>query len=633
MEIKEILRRYWGYEEFRPGQERIINSLLEGKDTLAILPTGGGKSISFQLPAMAKEGIAIVVSPLIALMKDQVENLNRAGIRALSVTSGMSRREIDIALDNAAYGDYKFLYVSPERLRTDLFRARITKMDVNLLVVDEAHCISQWGHDFRPDYMLIKEIRPLIGNNVPVIALTATATNKVAEEIVSNLDLKEPNIIKSPFERPNLSYIVREVADKFGHLLRVCNSEPGTGIVYVRERRKTEEIASFLKAQGVEADFYHAGMSREDRTAKQEAWQRGDLRVIVATTAFGMGIDKPDVRFIVHFDLPESIEAYYQEAGRAGRDGLRSYAVLLWNSTDKMRLRQLIRSSFPDIDYMSDIYQKVFVYLGLAYEEGKGRSMKFNLNEFALEYKLHTTTAYYAIKYLEQEGYWSLSEELDNPTRIMFSVARDELYKIQLSNVELDTFIKSLMRIYPGLFSHLVAIDEEYIAKGVVNSTEYVKNRLLQLSRMNVIKYIPRIRSPFIFMNNERLLPSNLYISKKRFEERKGIYQDRIESIINYVSDKDVCRSRGLVAYFGQMESSDCGNCDVCLKNKRRKKIGEKELRSNIIAILSEGAISLDEFQKRAGHEYRLYIEILREMIDDEIIGDNNGLLYLKRGR
>ncbi len=570
--MEKLLTKYWGYTAFRPMQREIIDSALSGKDTLAILPTGGGKSLCFQIPSLAKPGIAIVVTPLISLMKDQVQNLKARGIKALAIYSGMTFHEIDVALDNAIYGDYKFLYVSPERLRTDIFLARVAKMEVNFIVVDEAHCISQWGYDFRPDYLLINELRNVVGGNVPFIALTATATERVAEDIMETLQFKEKNLLRSSFERPNLAYIVRECENKLGNVVKVCESIPGSGIVYVRERKKAEEIAAFLKTQGVDADFYHAGVGKEMRSEKQDRWKKGNLRVMVSTNAFGMGIDKPDVRFVCHIDLPESLESYFQEAGRAGRDGLSSKAVLLWNKTDLVRLKRIFQVSFPPLEYIADVYQKMFMYLGIAYGDGEGTTRKFNLIDFAKHFKLHSATAYYAIKYIELSGYWSVTEEIDNPSRIMFSVSRDDLYRIQLSDPGMDSFLKALMRIYPALFSHLVSIDEEYIAKVIRQSDKEVKRMLVELSRMRVIDYIPQSRSPLIFVNNERLTPDNLKISKKYYEERKENFGKRLRAVIDYVShlvDKEnpPCRSRRLLKYFGQAESSDCGVCDICKSN------------------------------------------------------------------
>lgn len=621
--IHGILKQYWGYDSFRPMQEDIINSALQKKDTLALMPTGGGKSICFQVPAMATDGLCLVVSPLIALIKDQVQNLNSKGIKALAVYSGMSYQQIDIALDNAIYGDFKFLYVSPERLHTPLFKERVRRMQINYLVVDEAHCISQWGYDFRPAYLEIKEIKNIIGD-VPVIALTATATKSVAEDIMRILGFEEKNVISSGFERKNLSYVVRNVDDKFGNMLKVCNGVPGTGIIYVRERKRCEEISSFLRQNGITADFYHAGLSKELRNAKQDAWKNDQIRVIVATNAFGMGIDKPDVRFVVHYDLPDSLEAYFQEAGRAGRDGKRSYATLLWNSTDISRLRQIHTISFPDIQYIKDVYQKVFIYLNIPYEEGRDTVSKFNLIEFSKKFSLNSVSAYYAIKYLEQEGYWELTDEMDNPSKIMFIVGRDELYKVQIDNPELDKFIKSVLRIYTALFSRITPIDEEYIARCTMDSVMGVKEKLKQLSKLRIIKYIPKVRTPLIIMNTERLVEANLYISQKRYEERKGMFQKRIESIISYVKETGECRSRMLIDYFGQPADNDCGICDVCLKNKNLKGGNDrrKDVQQHILDIISNagGEVELRTIETLAADQSSFYLTVLREMIDDGIV-------------
>lgn len=624
VDIHSILKQVWGYDSFRPKQEEIINEALAGRDVLALMPTGGGKSICFQVPALAKEGICIVVSPLIALIKDQVQNLVKRGIPALSIYSGMSRGRIDAALDNAIYGNYKFLYVSPERLRTAIFRERVAKMNVNFLVVDEAHCISQWGYDFRPPYLKIAEIRELIGD-VPVIALTATATKSVADDIMSKLDFAEPNLICSGFARENLAYVVRNTDDKLGNLLRICRGVPGTGIIYVRERKKCEEIANFLKVQGVDADFYHAGMSRELRTLKQDNWQSDKLRVIVSTNAFGMGIDKPDVRFVVHYDVPSAIESYFQEAGRAGRDGKKSYATLLWNSEDIKRLRQIHSVNFPPPDYIKDIYQKVFQYLGYAYEEGNGSVNKFDLADFARHFSLNAPTAYYAIKYIEQEGYWELTDELDNPAKIMFTVSRDSLYKVQLNNRTLDTFLKSLMRIYTGIFSKITPIDEEYVARITTDSPQGVKQKLITLSRMHVLKYIPRVKIPLMIMHYERLTESNFYLPDKRYNERKEVFAGRIEAMIEYLQEESLCRSRQLIKYFGQEDIPNCGICDVCLSN--RKRVG------GVDSLVRDAESAVREFVEQCditGRKWNekdicalnpnnpeLYVEVMRRLIDD----------------
>jgi len=613
----DILKKYWSFESFRPLQEDIINSVLENRDTLALLPTGGGKSLCFQIPALIKDGICIVISPLIALMKDQVENLRSRGIKALSVHSGMTANEVDAALDNAIFGNYKFLYLSPERARTEIFRVRAAKMNISFIVVDEAHCISQWGYDFRPEYLLIKEILEVTGP-LPIIALTATATTEVAKDIMDKLAFREPNLIKGRFERDNLSYVVRHSEDKNGQLLKIIRSVKGSSIVYVRERRRAEEVSAFLRSQGISADSYHAGFSSKLRTSKQDEWHNGITSVIVSTNAFGMGIDKGDVRFVCHFDIPESIEAYFQEAGRAGRDGNRSYAVLLWNSNDIRRLRQIASITFPEIDFIKEIYQKLYRYFNYSYGSGKGESVRFNLLEFASKYKIHTSTIYYAIKYLESCGYVKLTEELDNPSRIMFLVNRDELYAIQLKNESLDSFIKSLLRLYEGLFSGYLSIDEEYIARVTRNSRAAVVSMLIKLSRMGVIGYIPGARSPLLIFLEERLEEKGLYISENEYNKRKDSFVKRTEAVIEYVNEETICRSRYLTSYFGQSEGSDCGICDICI-GKRRLREGKyylQEIERRLIEILMESSRTMEEISSMIEDESGCYLDILREMAD-----------------
>lgn len=623
----DVLKQYWSYDSFRPMQEEIILSVLQNKDTLALMPTGGGKSLCFQIPAIMKEGICIVVTPLIALMKDQVENLRHRGVKALAVYSGMTSFEIDSALDNAIYGNYKFLYVSPERLRSEIFRVRLEKMNVSYLVVDEAHCISEWGYDFRPDYLLINEIMSITGP-VPVIALTATATQKVADDIIDKLGFRKPNIIKSSFKRDNLSYIVRHCEDKYGQLLRVVKGVRGSGIVYVRERKRAEEIAHFLKAQGISADSYHAGYSTDLRSQKQDDWKNGITDIIVSTNAFGMGIDKADVRFVCHFDLPESIEAYFQEAGRAGRDGVRSYAVLLWNSSDTKRLRQVIGSSFPDLDYVKDVYQKLYKFFNYTFGEGKGDAVRFNISEFALRYKMHAGSVYYAIKYLESEGYIELTEELDNPSRVMFKVNRDELYLVQLKNESLDSFIKSILRLYTGLFSEYVAIDEEYIARIIRNSRAAVVSMLIRLSGMGIMNYIPGAKSPLLIFNEERLEEKGIYLSLDKYNSKKEMHMGRADAVISYVSDENRCRSQYLLAYFGEHNSEECGECDVCIEN--RKTDGKsKEIERQIIESLENKSIPLTEFTSFISADNKMIITVIRDMCDRGILKINGDTVSL----
>ncbi len=625
----DILFKYWGHSSFRPGQEEIIRFALDGEDVLALLPTGAGKSLCFQIPALIREGICIVVSPLISLMKDQVETLKKKEIKVLTVHSGMSSSEIDTALDNAVFGDYKFLYLSPERLRSEMFRVRLERMKVSYLVVDEAHCISQWGYDFRPDYLLISEVREIIGS-VPVIALTATATPDVAQDIMIQLGFRNKNIVWGGFERKNLNYVVRNVEDKNGQLLRLVNSVKGSGIVYVRERKKAVEIAGLLNSQGYNAEAYHAGFSSDERTKKQDNWKRSETRIIVATNAFGMGIDKPDVRFVCHYDMPDSLEAYYQEAGRAGRDGLASYAVLLFNSSDVKRIRQIINLSFPDFEYLKEVYQKLFSHYGYAFGSGKGNVIKFDLAEFCQKTRLNSVSAYYAIKYIQKEGYWVLTDEVENQSRITFLVNRDELYRIQLKNSALDSFIKVLMRLYTSLFSQYVPVDEEYIAKMSRNSKANVISNLITLSRMSVIDYIPYVKSPLLILNEERYDNKNLVFSSKRYRDSKSSYENRVDNMINYASQTEKCRSRIILEYFGESTAQECGTCDICLKkNKLAETFFNESLIREIVEILEVSPKSLKEIKELTGDETDTYIEVLRDMIDRGAVSFQNNLFYL----
>ena len=561
MKPVEVLKEYWGYDSFRSKQEDIVNAALEDRDVLAILPTGGGKSVCFQVPAMMRDGIAIVVTPLIALMKDQVQNLNDRGIKALCVNAGMSQREVDLTLNNAAYGDFKFLYVSPERLGTQLFRNWLLEMKVSYIVVDEAHCISQWGYDFRPDYLNIGALRQFV--DAPIIALTATATPKVADDIMTRLGFAEKYLITSGFERENLSYIVRECEDKSGQLINICTNVGGTGIVYVRSRKKTEELAALLSANGICSSFYHAGLGQESRTDRQIRWKNGQIRVMVCTNAFGMGIDKPDVRFVVHFDVPDSPEAYFQEAGRGGRDGKRSFAVMLWNGSDIRRMKQLHTVSFPTLDYMEDIYHKVHAFYDVPYDTGMGRQLKFDLDAFCRKFKLQRQTVYYSIIYMERAGHWTFSEDVDISTKVQIMASRDDIYDLQFEDGRMYTLLEMLMRRYTGLFSYPVPVDEEYLASRVGVEVPMLRQLLYKLSLEHVIRYIPCDRATVLFLHHDRLRPKNLNLDVEKYESLKDASYERMQKMLDYVQEDDICRSRYLLEYFGQTESADCLTCDV----------------------------------------------------------------------
>lgn len=616
----EVLNEYWGYDSFRPKQEDIVRTALEGKDVLAILPTGGGKSVCFQVPAMIRPGIAIVVTPLIALMKDQVQNLTDRGIKALCINAGMGHREVDNALNNALYGDFKFLYVSPERLGTRLFQSYVQEMNVSYIVVDEAHCISQWGYDFRPDYLQIGRLREIV--DAPVIALTATATPQVADDIMERLGFQDKCLIKSGFERPNLSYVVRRTEDKLGQLLNICNSVEGTGIVYVRSRKKTEELAAFLTAGGVSASFYHAGLGADSRSDRQERWKKDDIRIMVCTNAFGMGIDKPDVRFVVHFDVPDSPEAYFQEAGRGGRDGRRSYAVMLWNSSDTKRLRQLATVSFPSLEYIEDIYHKLHIFYDIPYDSGVGRQLKFDLDEFCRHFNLQRSSAYYAIVYIERTGHWTMAEDIDISTKVQITVERNELYDFEFPDRRMISLLEVLMRKYTGLFSYPVPIDEDYVASQIGVPVPMLRQLLYKLSLEHVIRYVPADHATVIFLHHDRLRPKNVNLDPKRYGMLKDSFLERIQKMIDYISEETVCRSRYLLEYFGQTESEDCGTCDVCrAKPKAARSEDPAALISSFINGEMSGIYAIDDVLRRFSSPGQLAPEdcvaILRRLIDE----------------
>ncbi len=560
---RQILTRYWGFSDFRPLQLEIIQSVAEGKDTLGLMPTGGGKSVTFQVFSLSREGICIVVTPLIALMKDQVEKLNAKGIKALMIHSGMSPAEIKIILDNAVWGDYKFLYVSPERLDSENFTERLAKMQVNLVAVDEAHCISQWGYDFRPSYLNIIRIRKILPG-VTILALTATATPEVVVDIQEKLGFKQKNVRQISFQRENLSYLVRNVENKNGYLLETLQKVKGSGIVYVRSRKATHEIAAELVKNKISADFYHAGLTTSVRSEKQDAWISGKKRVIVATNAFGMGIDKPDVRFVIHFAPPESLEAYFQEAGRAGRDGKKSAAVMLYNNADKTKLKKQVTVAFPDVVQIKKVYNSLCNFLQIAEGFGKGQTFGFQLQEFAQAYKFQQAMVYNSLKFLQMEGYLEFTEEVDNPSRVYFTVNRDDLYKYQIANAAMDGFIKLLLRSYTGLFTGFVHINEELLAKRSGISRDQIYQYLKHLRQSKIIEYVPQNNTPYIYFNKERIPIDRLKISKENYGARKVEFQKRIEAVIDYATNTTTCRSRILLSYFGEKDAPACGTCDVC---------------------------------------------------------------------
>lgn len=584
--FEQILNRYWGYTSFRSVQREVIESVFNGTDTLALMPTGGGKSITFQVPALAKDGICLVITPLIALMKDQVDNLKRRGISAEAIHSGLSTHEMDILLDNCAYGNIKFLYLSPERIATDLFAERVKKFNVNMVAVDESHCISQWGYDFRPSYLQIANLRQILPQGVPFLALTATATPQVVDDIQEKLGFVNGHVVRMSFMRDNLVYLVRNVEDKAKYLLKVVNGIPGSGIVYVRNRQKTNEIAQMLKKEGIAADFYNAGLTMEMRNLKQTEWQNGTTRIIVATNAFGMGIDKPDVRLVVHMDLPDSPEAYFQEAGRAGRDQKLAYGVLLYNEGDAQKIEQRIATTFPPVDEIKHTYQALGSYLNVAIGAGKGMTFNFNLMDFCSSYHLNSTKAYNSLKILEREGYIEMTEEIDNPSRLMFIVKKDTLYAYQVKHASMDRFIKILLRNYTGVFTQYTKIDEAYIGKLAALSRDEVYNTLITLSKHGIIKYIPRKRSPLLILTEERLDEKNLRIEPRTYGELRSRFVNKANSMLLYAQSTNKCRSQILLEYFGQSGSPRCGKCDVCTSSTQHEM--SKDEFDAILSIIKE---------------------------------------------
>jgi len=595
---KEILQEYWKFQSFRPLQEEIIQSVLDGKDTLALLPTGGGKSICFQVPALYQEGICIVVSPLIALMKDQVEQLKKRNISAIAIYSGMRYQDIDRELDNCVYGHTKFLYLSPERLTTELARQRIAKMNVNLIAVDEAHSISQWGYDFRPSYLEIANIREL-HPTVPVLALTATATNIVKEDIQDKLVFAEKNIFQKSFERKNISYVVLRENNKLSALLNIISKVNGSSIVYARSRKRTQDVAIFLQRNKIKADFYHAGLSPDSRSAKQDAWIQNKTRVIVATNAFGMGIDKPDVRTVVHIDLPNSLEAYFQEAGRAGRDEAKAYAVLIYDEVDKLRLERTYEQAFPDMKTIRQVYRALGSYLQLAVGGGIGKSYDFDIGEFIKTFNLEVVKTYNCLKILEQSGWLILSESIYLPATLRVKVDREKLYDYQLRNKKLDRVIKKVLQLYQGVFNYPIKIKESQLAYGLKMPVKEVVQSLKKLQQDGIVQYAPQKDKPQLIFLKERVPVDNLVIDQVLFKFRKERFGKNIKAAIQY-AEKNSCRSKQLLAYFGEINAPLCGQCDVCLgRNKPDIQEGTYEkYKQKIFLLLKKEALTASEIKE-----------------------------------
>lgn len=631
MTIQSILSKYWGFSTFRPLQEDIIQSVLEGKDTLALMPTGGGKSLCFQVPALLNPGICIVVSPLIALMKDQVENLKDKGIKAIAIISGMGKREVDIALDNCIYGDIKFLYLSPERLLSDLVRERIRYMKVNLIAIDEAHCISQWGYDFRPPYLHLTELREL-HPAIPVLALTATATERVAADIQVKLNFKNGQVFRKSFERLNLSYLVYNEENKLRKLISIASNVKGSGIIYVRNRRETQEVSRQLNLEGISCDFYHAGLDTPLRMKKQSAWKSSEIRIMVATNAFGMGIDKADVRFVIHLDLPESLEAYYQEAGRGGRDEKKAYAVLLYNNADKALLTKRLEQHYPSIEEIKQIYHHLGNYYQLAYGAGEGLSLEFDLADFCNRFKLDPVRTIHAFKFLEHDEYIALSETVFLPSRVQMLSAHEDLYRFQVGQPAYDHFIKVLLRSYAGIFEQLVGIKESDLAKRVgINRIETVK-MLSKLHDLQIITYIQQTDKPHLNFIKPRADSQHLYIDRKYHADRYQIHKSQVEAVLAY-AENHKCRSQQLLNYFNETHAKVCGVCDVCIENKKitKKDALNDEIIKEILNELSKSPCHLDQLMEAisTGNSNER-LKVIRMLLDAGTIKVNGEFYYLK---
>lgn len=615
----EILGKYWGYTSFRPLQEDIIHAIAAGKDTLGLMPTGGGKSLTFQVPTLAMEGICVVVTPLIALMKDQVDNLRRVGIKATAVYSGMTRQEIITQLENCIFGGYKFLYVSPERLGTELFRSKLQAMKVCLLVVDESHCISQWGYDFRPSYLNIADIREQI-EGVPVLALTATATPDVVDDIQNKLLFRQKNVFKKSFRRENLFYVVRQTDDKIGSLIRILQKVPGCAIVYVRSRKRTKEIALALRQAGIAADYFHAGLNRAEKDLRQSRWKNDECRVIVSTNAFGMGIDKPDVRIVVHIDMPASLEEYYQEAGRAGRDEKPAYAVALSSGTDNAKLKKRISDEFPDKELIYRIYEALGNYFQIAVGYGLDTIHDFSITDFCHIFKFSVIQAHHALKILELSGYIEYTEEIENASRIVFSVTRDDLYKYPHQSKKTEEIIQAVLRSYTGLFADYVYMDETLIATRAGSNPQEVYDTLVHLDKNHILKYIPRKKTPLIIYTQTREDQRYLTIPAKAYEERKEKAEKRTGYVLDYITDPHICRSRVLLSYFGEEATKDCGTCDVCraAKNDKLTDADFAAIRDLLLDLLDDAPRSIIDLVANLPYPERKSILAIRFLADND---------------
>jgi ATP-dependent DNA helicase RecQ len=633
---REVLKKYWGYDSFRPPQDQIIDASLKRRDVLALLPTGGGKSVCFQVPALLLEGVCVVITPLIALMQDQVAQLKKRGINAVAIHSGLGRQEIDTLLDNCVYGSVKFLYVSPERLQTDIFQARFEKMNVQLVAIDEAHCISQWGHDFRPPYLLIKVLREL-KPDLTFIALTASATAKVKEDIMLQLGLKNPAVYQISFARPNISFVVRKAENKEKKLLEILKRVPGSAIVYLRSRKGTAEVASFLKQQKVSSTFYHAGLDHAEREKRQEAWIQNRVRVMVATNAFGMGIDKPDVRVVIHMDLAQDPESYYQEAGRAGRDGKRSYAAIVYHDNDVSTLKKKVEESIPTVRQLKDVYQALANYYQLAVGGGEGESFDFDLEEFTKKFGLKPTTAFTALKKLQDEGLIELSDSFYQPSRFHFIADNKKLYEFEIANASFEPVIKALLRLYgAGLYTDFVSISERQIAAFMRTTAASIAPLLVRLRELQIASYEPATDNPKVTFLMPRQEAVYLPINITRLENRRKLNMSKMEAMVNYTVQIKRCRMQLLQEYFDEIHTQPCGTCDVCVDNKKKENQAVlNDYRTQILYLLGKQSMPVDSLESAVDpRDKELFIEVVREMLEEGLIAyDEKWQLKLKRSK
>ena len=629
--FQDILRQYWGYPDFRGIQRDIIESIASGKDTLGLMPTGGGKSITFQVPALAQEGVCIVITPLIALMKDQVQHLKQRGILADAIYSGKTRSEIVQILENCIFGGIKILYVSPERLGTDIFQTKLRHINVSFITVDEAHCISQWGYDFRPSYLKIADIREQ-KPGIPILALTATATPEVVDDIQEQLHFGEKNVFKMSFERKNLAYIVRTVSDKQHEMIHILQCVKGSAIVYARSRKRTKEMSELINQSGISATFYHAGLDPAVKDERQKAWQADKVRVMVATNAFGMGIDKPDVRMVIHIDCPDSLEAYFQEAGRAGRDGEKSYAVLLYDTSDERKLKKRIDDTFPEKELIKDIYERLAYFFQIGVTSGRGKTFEFNIEKFCYIYKYFPTKVDSALRILEHCGYLHYEDNPDGKARLMFPMGRNDLYMLDNLTPNEDAIITALLRTYGGLFTDYVYIDESLVAYQTELSVQLVYTILKNLSARHIVNFIPQRKTPYITYTRDRVDGDKVIITEEAWESRRTQYVKRIEGILLYAQNNHICRSRQLLRYFGEETKEDCQHCDVCLAHKTKDTEDKKEAKQAKEAILR----LLDDKKRHFVTELRqitqpsqLLDDALEYLIAENIIHIDGSYLYL----